>query len=169
TKALTFYQRFLNAYYYDERFLGSSYYDPAGSASSLVFKLLPILTLSRQILVFLLSGGFAIAGAFVLRFWDKINHTRIDTTAGRGQAIAPTMIQRSQTPIPGRGQAIAPTMTQRSQTPIPGRGQAIAPTMDASCHGRGDGLSSLCTFFAQFHNWWTSLRADPSRCGLVVL
>src|SRR5437588_195465 len=85
TKALTFYQRFLNAYYYDERFLGSSYYDPTGSASSLVFKLLPILTLSRQILVFFLSGGLAIAGACVLPFRGKINHTRIDTTAGRGQ------------------------------------------------------------------------------------
>src|SRR5205085_11467519 len=65
TKALTFYQRFLNSYYYDERFLGSSYYDPTGSASSLVFKFLPILTWSRQILVFLLLGGFAIAGGIV--------------------------------------------------------------------------------------------------------
>src|SRR5947209_577326 len=95
TKALTFYQRFLNAYYYDERFLGSSYYDPTGSASSLVFKLLPILTLSRQILVFLLLGGLTIAGAFVLRSWGKISSTR---TPGRGHAIAPTMIKRSQAP-----------------------------------------------------------------------
>ena len=71
TKALMFYQRFLNSYYYDERFLGSSYYDPTGSASSLVFKLLPLLSLSRQILVFLLLGGFALAGAFVLRFHSR--------------------------------------------------------------------------------------------------
>src|SRR6266566_6291803 len=134
TKALTFYQRFLNAYYYDERFLGSSYYDPTGSASSLVFKLLPILTLSRQILVFLLSGGFAIAGAFVLRSWGKISSTR----------------------TPGRGQAIAPTMNGCAELP-------------PSYPSKGDGLSSPSTFFAQFHNWWTSLCADPSRCGLVVL
>ena len=75
TKALTFYQRFLNSYYYDERFLGSSYYDPTGSASSLVFKLLPILTWSRQILQLLLLGGFAIAGVFAFRFRRKTSQS----------------------------------------------------------------------------------------------
>src|SRR6266581_1154907 len=118
TKAVTFYQRFLNSYYYDERFLGSSYDDPTGSASSLVFKFLPILTWSRQILVFLLLGGFATAGAFVLQFRGK----------------------KSQTPAPGRGQAIAPTMIRRSQPP-----------------------------FVRIYEWWMGLRADPARCGLVVL
>src|SRR5207248_5449350 len=49
TNALTFYERFLNSYYYDERFLNSSAYDPAGSASSLVFMLLPLLTWSSHI------------------------------------------------------------------------------------------------------------------------
>src|SRR5438874_720721 len=153
-KAVTFYQRFLNSYYYDERFLGSSYYDPTGSASSLVFKFLPILTWSRQILVFLLLGGFAIAGVFVSGLRSKISQTaRGEVPAagrgpgtGRGQAIAPTMTRRRQAPIPGegpgtgegqsagRGQAIAPTMTRRRQSaagggPTPGRGQAVAPTM----------------------------------------
>src|SRR5438874_1976593 len=141
TKALTFYQRFLNSYYYDERFLGSSYYDPTGSASSLVFKLLPILTLSRQILVFLLSGGLAIAGACVLRFRGKISPTR----------------------TPGRGQAIS--LSPRQGTLIMDGGAELSP----SYHSKSDGLSSPSTFFAQFHNWWTSLCADPSRCGLVVL
>src|SRR3989440_2728162 len=117
-KAVTFYQRFLNSYYYDERFLGSSYYDPTGSASSLVFKFLPILAWSRQILVFLLLGGFAIAGVFVSGLRSKI----------------------SQTAIPGRGQAVAPTMTRRRQIP-----------------------------FARIYEWWMGLRADPARCGLVVL
>src|SRR5947209_7997824 len=117
TKAVTFYQRFLNSYYYDERFLGSSYYDPTGIASSLVFKFLPILTWSRQILVFLLLGGFAIAGA-VVGLRSKI----------------------SQTAIPGRGQAVAPTMRRRRQIP-----------------------------FARIYEWWMGLRADPARCGLVVL
>src|SRR6266513_1903193 len=93
TKAVTFYQRFLNSYYYDERFLGSSYYDPTGSASSLVFKFLPILTWSRQILVFLLLGGFAIAGVIVSGLRSKISQTAIP---GRGQAVAPTMTRRRQ-------------------------------------------------------------------------
>src|SRR5947209_10372296 len=73
TKAVTFYQRFINSYYYDERFLGTSYYDPTGSTSSLVFKFLPILTWSRQILVFLLLGGFATAGVFVSGLRSKIS------------------------------------------------------------------------------------------------
>src|SRR5436305_2085893 len=100
SKALTFYQRFLNSYYYDERFLGSSYYDPTGSASSLVFKFLPILTWSRQILVFLLLGGFAIAGVFVSGLRSKISPTPVHRpTAGGGQAVAPTMTRRSQLPF----------------------------------------------------------------------
>ncbi len=134
TKALTFYQRFLNSYYYDDRFLGSSYYDPTGSASSLVFKFLPLLTLSHQILIFLLSCGFALAGACVLRFRSTI----------------------SPTPIPGREQAVAPPMIGTKQL-----GTAI--------RGRAGGLFSPSTFFARLHFWWTSLSADPFRCGLVVL
>src|SRR3989440_1401180 len=119
TKAVTFYQRFLNSYYYDERFLGSSYYDPTGSASSLVFKFLPILTWSRQILVFLLLGGFAIAGVIVSGLRSKISQT----ATGEG-------------PSTGRGQA----MLRRGQFP-----------------------------FARIYEWWMGLRADPARCGLVVL
>ena len=168
TKAVTFYQRFLNSYYYDERFLGTSYFDPTGSASSLVFKLLPILTWSRQILVFLLLGGFAIAGVFVagLRISPIPTPGRGQATPGRGQAIAPTMLRRSQTAAPGRGQAVylsprqgSPTVTRKSQTATPGRGQAVAPTM----------LRRSQIPFAQIHDWWTGLRGDPSRCGLVVL
>src|SRR6266568_5608522 len=129
TKAVTFYQRFLNSYYYDERFLGSSYYDPTGSASSLVFKFLPILTWSRQILVFLLLGGFATAGAFVLQFRGKKSQTPVPgPTPGRGQAIYLSPRQGS------------PTMLRRSQLP-----------------------------FARIYEWWMGLRADPARCGLVVL
>ncbi len=177
TKAVTFYQRFLNSYYYDERFLGSSYYDPTGSASSLVFKFLPILTWSRQILVFLLLGGFATAGVFVSGLRSKISPTPTGEgpstgegpTPGRGQAVAPTMLRRRQTatgegPTPGRGQAVAPTMLRRSQSPTgegptPGRGQAIAPTM----------LRRSQIPFARIYEWWMGLRADPARCGLVVL
>ncbi|MFL5592034.1 MAG: ArnT family glycosyltransferase [Ktedonobacteraceae bacterium] len=132
-KAVTFYQRFLNSYYYDERFLGSSYYDPTGSASSLVFKFLPILTWSRQILVFLLLGGFATAGAFVLQFRGK----------------------KSQTPVPGRGQAIylSPLL------PLPANNRQGSPTM----------LRRSQLAFARIYEWWMDLRADPARCGLVVL
>ncbi len=62
SKAIIYYQRFLNAYYYDDRFLGSSYYDPVGSGDSLVFRLLPLLILARYILTFLLIAAFAMAG-----------------------------------------------------------------------------------------------------------
>jgi 4-amino-4-deoxy-L-arabinose transferase-like glycosyltransferase len=150
SKAVTFYQRFLNSYYYDERFLGSSYYDPTGSASSLVFKFLPILTWSRQILVFLLLGGFATAGVFVSGLWSPTNASGPTRgrgpTAGRGQAVAPTMLRRSQAPIPGRG-------------PTAGQGQAVAPTM----------LRRSQIPFARIYEWWIGLRADPVRCGFVVL
>src|SRR6266702_1104988 len=135
TKAVTFYQRFLNSYYYDERFLGSSYYDPTGSASSLVFKFLPILTWSRQILVFLLLGGFATAGVFVSGLRSKISQT----PTGEGPA-AGEVPPAGGGPTPGGGQAIAPTMLRRSQIP-----------------------------FARIYEWWMGLRADPARCGLVVL
>src|ERR1051326_7734968 len=116
TKAVTFYQRFLNSYYYDERFLGSSYYDPTGSASSLVFKLLAILTWSRQILVFLLLGGIAIAGVFVS-----------GSTPGRGQAVY---------------------LSPRQGSPTILRSQIL---------------------FTRLHDWSEGLRADPFRCGFVVL
>jgi len=66
SKAIVYYQRFLNAYYYDDRFLGSSYYDPVGSASSVVFKILPVLVLSRYLLTLLLVGAFVLAGILVV-------------------------------------------------------------------------------------------------------
>src|SRR5947209_6508585 len=121
TKALTFYQRFLNSYYYDERFLGSSYYDPTGSASSLVFKFLPILTWSRQILVFLLLGGFAIAGA-VVGLRSKISQTAI----GEGPSTGEESGTRGG-PGTGGGQAVAPTTTRRRQS----------ATGEGSAAGRG--------------------------------
>jgi 4-amino-4-deoxy-L-arabinose transferase-like glycosyltransferase len=76
-KALIFYVRFLNSYYYDDRFLATSYYDPAGSASSLVFKLLPLLNWSRQFLLLLLTGGFATAAVIVLRTSRKTSQEDI--------------------------------------------------------------------------------------------
>lgn len=66
SKAIVYYQRFLNAYYYDDRFLGSSYYDSVGSAASVVFKILPVLVLSRYFLTFLLTGAFALAGILIV-------------------------------------------------------------------------------------------------------
>jgi hypothetical protein len=66
SKAITYYQRFLNAYYYDDRFLGSTYYDPVGSGDSLVFRLLPLLILARYILTFLLIAAFAMAGIMIV-------------------------------------------------------------------------------------------------------
>ena len=66
SKAIIYYQRFLNAYYYDDRFLGSSFYDPVGTASSIVFKLLPVLLIARYFLTFLLVGAFALAGVLIV-------------------------------------------------------------------------------------------------------
>ena len=66
SKAITYYQRFLNAYYYDDRFLSTTFYDPVGSASSTVFKLLPLLLFSRYILLAFLAGAFIMAGILIL-------------------------------------------------------------------------------------------------------
>lgn len=66
SKAITYYQRFLNAYYYDDRFHYSTYYDPVGIASSAVFKLLPLLIFFRHILLVLLAGAFIMAGGLIL-------------------------------------------------------------------------------------------------------
>ena len=66
SKALVYYQRLLNAYYYDDRFLGSSYYDPVGTTSSVVFKLLPVLVLARYLLTFLLIAAFALIGILII-------------------------------------------------------------------------------------------------------
>lgn len=128
TQALTFYQRLLNSYYYDERFLGSSYYDPIGSASSAVFKLLPLLMWSHQILVFLLFAGFVTAGALVVRFCGTINQAE---TGG------------------------APAKQQAN------------PAL--SFPGMVYSKSFLLTSLTWFRNWWTNLRDDPFRCGLLVL
>ena len=67
TKALAYYQRFLNAYYYDDRFVGSSFYDPVGSTASLVFKILPILVLTRLVLLLLLLASLATMGILVVQ------------------------------------------------------------------------------------------------------
>lgn len=67
TKALAYYQRFLNAYYYDDRFVGSTYYDPIGSAASLVFKILPILVLTRHVLLLLLLVSLTTVGILVIQ------------------------------------------------------------------------------------------------------
>ncbi len=101
SKALTYYVRFLNSYYYDDRFLGSSFYDPIGSASSVVFKLLPLLTWTRQILLVFLLGGFVTAAVIILR------------TTGKS--------------------------------------------------------SQIMLFLSRLRDWWRGLRADPRRCGLLVL
>ncbi len=114
TKALAYYQRFLNAYYYDDRFLGSSYYDPVGSATSLVFKILPLLVWTRQILFLILLASFVMAAALIARS----RHI----AAQNAEEIEPTK--------------------QLSRAPL---------------------------LFAHLYSWWRSLRADPVRCGFVIL
>src|SRR5205823_4015855 len=102
-----------------------------------VFKFLPILTWSRQILVFLLLGAFATAGAFVLQFRGKKSQTPVPgPTPGRGQAIYLSPLL----PLPANNRQGSPTMLRRSQLA-----------------------------FARIYEWWMDLRADPARCGLVVL
>ena len=71
-RAFTFYERFLNAYYYDNEFLRTTYYDPTGSARSVVFKLLPMLVFVRYILESCLLGGFALALSSLLRLLNKL-------------------------------------------------------------------------------------------------
>ncbi|HYT33504.1 MAG TPA: glycosyltransferase family 39 protein [Ktedonobacteraceae bacterium] len=74
-RAITFYTRFLNAYYYDDKFLllFGTYYDPTGSAHSAVFKVLPILVLIRYFLELCLLIGFTIAIWSVLRPQHKVD------------------------------------------------------------------------------------------------
>ncbi|MGI9057883.1 MAG: ArnT family glycosyltransferase [Ktedonobacteraceae bacterium] len=111
SKAITYYQRFLNAYYYDDRVLGSTYYDPVGSGDSIVFRLLPLLILARYMLTFLLLAAFAMAGIMI-----------VYSSNAATQAISP----------------------------------AKKP-------------SHISLLFTRLFNWWTELRADPFRCGLILL
>ena len=110
-KAITYYQRFLNAYYYDDLFRSSTYYDPIGSASSVVVKLLPLLIFTRYILLALLIVAFILAGMLILRS----THTTTSATTSQKQA---------------------------------------------------SGIFHLLT---SLYQWWLRLRADPFRCGLLLL
>ncbi|HTD18462.1 MAG TPA: glycosyltransferase family 39 protein, partial [Ktedonobacteraceae bacterium] len=112
TKALTYYQRFLNAYYYDDRFVGSSFYDPIGSTASLVFKILPTLVLTRLVLLLLLLVSLATVGILVIQ------------------------------PQHSGGQ----NSTENGTTKKPGS-----------------------RLFTHLFKWWKGLRADPFRCGLIIL
>ncbi|MFL5660223.1 MAG: ArnT family glycosyltransferase, partial [Ktedonobacteraceae bacterium] len=112
TKALAYYQRFLNAYYYDDRFVGSSFYDPIGSTASLVFKILPALILTRHVLLLLLLVSLAAMGLLVV----QPQHSGGQNTTG-----------------------------------------------DRTTKKLGS-----CLFTHLFH-WWKGLRADPFRCGLIIL
>jgi 4-amino-4-deoxy-L-arabinose transferase-like glycosyltransferase len=123
TQALTFYERLLRSYYYDERFLPSSYYDPArgaafydpiGSAFSLVFKLLLLLSWSHRILIMLLLGGLITAGIIIVRS---------PTTSSHVEPIEPSVKKPTSSFFP----------------------------------------------LDRLHSWWSNLRNNPARCGLVVL
>ena len=72
-RAITFYGRFLNAYYYDDEFLRGTFYDPTGSANSAVFKILPLLVVARYLLELCLLAAFAIATWSVLRPQQKVD------------------------------------------------------------------------------------------------
>lgn len=77
SKAIMYYQRFLNAYYYDDRFRHATYYDPVGSASSVVVKLLPLLIFTRYILLTALACAFIMAGILILRSTRTISSATI--------------------------------------------------------------------------------------------
>jgi len=111
SKAITYYQRFLNAYYYDDRVLGSTYYDPVGRGDSIVFRLLPLLILARYMLTFLLLAAFAMAGVMIVYSSNAATHA----------------ISLSKKP------------------------------------------SHISLLFTRLFNWWTNLRTDPFRCGLILL
>lgn len=66
-KAWFFYERFLNAYYYDDEFLHGTIYDPTAIAHSAVYPMLPLLVAMRIILEVCLLGGFALTVWTVLR------------------------------------------------------------------------------------------------------
>jgi hypothetical protein len=72
-RAITFYARFLNSFYYDDKFLHGTFYDPTGSAHSAVFKLLPVLVVASSILELSLLVGFALAVWTVLRPRAEVN------------------------------------------------------------------------------------------------
>lgn len=123
TQALTFYERLLRSYYYDERFLPSSYYDPMvggafydpiGSAFSVVFKLLLLLSWSHRILIMLLLGGLITAGIIIVRDLATTEHAEPTETF----------------------------VKKPTGTSFP---------------------------FDRLHIWWSNLRNNPARCGLVVL
>ncbi|MFL5624144.1 MAG: ArnT family glycosyltransferase [Ktedonobacteraceae bacterium] len=82
TQALTFYERLLRSYYYDERFIVSSYYDPVGSAFSAVFKLLLVLNWAYRILVLLLLGSLVTVGIIIVR-----NQTSVSVTQAQGTPV----------------------------------------------------------------------------------
>jgi len=90
-RIVAYYERFLDGYYYDNpfahdtRFFTSTYYDPTGSASSVVYPILPLLAWARQILLMLLVGGFAIAAVFVLRFRVASGQSDGDALPPKGQ------------------------------------------------------------------------------------
>jgi 4-amino-4-deoxy-L-arabinose transferase-like glycosyltransferase len=157
-KALTYYLRFLNSYYYDDRFLTTSYYDPVGSASSLVFKLLPLLNWSRQILLLLLSGAFLTATFIVLRRGEG-DH--------KGSPL-PCYENASQ----ARSSIVGANPCGRPLDALGGRpldGLNGRP-LDALGGRPLDGLNGRpLVDFARLRGWWTVLRGDPFKCGLVVL
>ncbi|HVU66794.1 MAG TPA: hypothetical protein VHD63_06685, partial [Ktedonobacteraceae bacterium] len=66
-RAWMFYERFLNAFYYDDKFLHGTYYDPRTIGHSAVFPLLHPLLAMRFFLECCLFGGFALAIWGVLR------------------------------------------------------------------------------------------------------
>jgi len=66
-RAWVFYERFLNAFYYDDKYLHGTIYDPTAIAHSAVFPLLQLLVAMRYILEACLFGGFALAVWAVLR------------------------------------------------------------------------------------------------------
>ena len=111
SKAISYYQRFLNAYYYDDRVLGSTYYDPVGSGNSIVVRLLPLLILARYMLTFLLLAAFAMAGIMIVYSSNTVT-------------------------------------------------QAISPAKKSS---------HISLLFTRLFSWWTDLRANPFRCGLILL
>ena len=117
SKAITYYLRFLNAYYYDDRSLGSTYYDPVGATTSAVFMLLPLLRFVSYIMYALLVGAGTLAAMSILHPTD----------------------------ITGTPLIEAPTTT--SQKP----------------------LARILHIFITFYRWWQQLRANPFRCGLLLL
>ncbi len=153
-KALTYYIRFLNSYYYDDRFLRSTYYDPTGSASSLVFKLLSLLTWTRQILLLLLLGGFAKALIVVLRSRGK--SSKENQAALAGEAV-----------IGNQPHIVGVTLDSLTGEAVIGNQPHCTTARVASTiHEMFLLIASICSWL---WSWWLGLRTDPRKCGLVVL